>query len=43
MERIISNADIFDFKISPEDINKISSLNEDLRTGPDPKVFNFVK
>ncbi|BAK81106.1 aldo/keto reductase [Candidatus Arthromitus sp. SFB-rat-Yit] len=43
MERVISNADIFDFEIAPEDIQKISSLNENLRTGPDPKVFNFGK
>lgn len=34
--RIKENADIFDFNISNEDINKISSLNLERRYGPDP-------
>lgn len=43
MERVMSNADIFDFEISQEDMKRISSLNENLRTGPDPDTFNFRK
>jgi diketogulonate reductase-like aldo/keto reductase len=34
--RIQENADIFDFEISEEDMNKISSLNQDQRVGSDP-------
>jgi diketogulonate reductase-like aldo/keto reductase len=34
--RIQENADIFDFQISEEDMNKISSLNQDQRVGSDP-------
>ncbi|BBN97816.1 aldo/keto reductase [Sporolactobacillus terrae] len=38
---IISNADIFDFELSPEDIDQIDTLNEDKRFGADPDNFNF--
>jgi diketogulonate reductase-like aldo/keto reductase len=34
--RIQENADIFDFEISEEDMNKISLLNQDQRVGSDP-------
>lgn len=34
--RIQENADIFDFEISQEDMNKISLLNQDQRVGSDP-------
>lgn len=39
--RIIENADIFDFELTPEDMNKIDTLNEDRRVGPDPDNFDF--
>ncbi|WP_068618986.1 aldo/keto reductase [Paenibacillus tuaregi] len=40
-ERIISNADIFNFELSPEDMAAIDALNLNERTGPDPDNFNF--
>ncbi|EAC8474178.1 aldo/keto reductase [Listeria monocytogenes] len=40
-ERIIQNADIFDFELTEEEVAKISGLNKDERTGPDPDNFNF--
>lgn len=39
--RIIANGDVFDFKLSAEDIESINALNENLRVGPDPDTFNF--
>lgn len=39
--RIIENADIFDFQLAPEDMDKINSLNENRRVGPDPDNFDF--
>lgn len=39
--RIIENADIFDFELSAEDIQKIDSLNRNERFGSDPDNFNF--
>lgn len=38
-ERIQSNMDIFDFYLTEEDMQKISNLNENHRTGPDPDTF----
>lgn len=40
-DRIVSNADIFDFELSPADIAYIDALNQNLHYGPDPKNFNF--
>jgi len=40
-ERIIENADIFDFEISVEDMAFINSLNKNERTGTDPDNFDF--
>lgn len=40
-ERIIQNADIFDFTLSAEDMERIDALNEDKRIGPDPDNFDF--
>lgn len=40
-ERILENADVFDFKLSEEDMLAISGMNKDERTGPDPDNFNF--
>lgn len=42
--RIKENADIFDFKLTIEDIGKINSLNEGLRIGSDPdKVYECIE
>ncbi|WP_449619584.1 aldo/keto reductase [Robertmurraya sp. Marseille-Q9965] len=38
--RIIENADIFDFELSNEDMEKIDGLNKDERVGSDPEVMN---
>jgi diketogulonate reductase-like aldo/keto reductase len=38
-ERIVANADIFDFELSAEDMERINSLNKDERVGPDPDTF----
>lgn len=35
-QRIIENADIFNFELSVEDMEKINGLNKDERVGPDP-------
>lgn len=40
-KRIKSNADIFDFELSQEDIAFLDSLENGLRTGPDPDNFDF--
>lgn len=41
INRITSNADIFDFELSEEDINFLDSLENGQRSGPDPDNFNF--
>ena len=38
-ERIKENADIFDFEISEEDMENLDSLDESLRSSPDPYKF----
>ncbi|MGG4341294.1 aldo/keto reductase [Paenibacillus lautus] len=38
--RITENADIFDFELSDEDMQRIDSLNQNLRVGPDPDNFD---
>lgn len=40
-ERIIQNADIFDFELSLEDLEKINQLNQNERFGPNPDTFDF--
>lgn len=40
-ERIESNADIFDFELSKEDLALIDSLDKNHRLGADPDNFNF--
>lgn len=40
-ERIIENSQIFDFQLSPEDMQKIDSMNENKRLGPHPDQVNF--
>jgi methylglyoxal/glyoxal reductase len=39
--RIVENADIFNFEISPEDIEQIDKMNQNHRVGPDPDHFDF--
>ena len=36
------NFEIFDFELTDADMARISALNRDERTGPDPDVFNYV-
>jgi diketogulonate reductase-like aldo/keto reductase len=40
-ERIVSNADVYGFVLSFEDMKNIDSLNLNARTGADPDNFNF--
>ncbi len=40
-DRIRSNAGLFDFELSAEDVERISSLDEGKRMGPDPDSFKF--
>ncbi|MFA8451323.1 MAG: aldo/keto reductase [Bacteroidales bacterium] len=39
--RILENADIFDFYLTEEDMNVIANLDENHRLGPDPDNFSF--
>lgn len=40
-ERIIANAQIFDFVLAPDDMAAIDALDKHERIGPDPDTFNF--
>ncbi|MDT0606194.1 aldo/keto reductase [Croceitalea rosinachiae] len=40
-ERIIANADIFDFELSSDDVALLDGLHKDKRFGPDPDNFDF--
>ena len=40
-DRVIANAEIFNFEISEEDIKQIEGLDRGERVGPDPDTFNF--
>ncbi len=40
-ERIVGNADIFDFSLSEEDVAYLDSLDRGQRFGPDPDTFDF--
>jgi len=40
-ERILSNAEIFDFELSTDDMNYLDSLDKGERSGPDPDNFSF--
>jgi diketogulonate reductase-like aldo/keto reductase len=40
-DRIASNADIFDFELTDEEMSAINQLDRGERTGPDPDNFNF--
>ncbi|WP_406895385.1 aldo/keto reductase [Bacillus cereus] len=39
--RIIANADVFNFELTKEDMEKIDALNQNHRVGPDPDNFDF--
>jgi 2,5-diketo-D-gluconate reductase A len=41
-QRILENIDIFDFELDGEDVEAISALNRNERTGPDPDVFDYI-
>ena len=41
-ERQAQNLDIFDFELTPEEMDAIVTLDVGLRTGPDPSVFKFM-
>ena len=40
--RIRENIDIFDFELTGEDVEAISALNRNERTGPDPDQFDYI-
>ncbi|PWL39799.1 aldo/keto reductase [Flagellimonas aquimarina] len=40
-QRIISNADIFDFELTHEDVQLLDGLDRNQRFGPDPDNFDF--
>ena len=40
-ERIVSNADLFDFELSSEDVQILDNLDRGKRFGPDPNNFDF--
>ncbi len=40
-ERIVQNADIYNFELSVEEMKQIDDLNEDRRFGADPDNFDF--
>lgn len=41
--RLLSNADVFDFELSDEDMDVLNGMNEDLRVGPNPEEFQVKK
>lgn len=40
-ERMLQNADLFDFELDEDDLQTINELNENLRVGPNPDEFDF--
>jgi 2,5-diketo-D-gluconate reductase A len=40
--RITENIDIFDFELTGSDVEVLSALNKDERTGPDPDTFGMI-
>ncbi len=41
-ERMLQNADIFDFKLTDEEMALINAMNLEQRVGPNPDEFNFM-
>lgn len=41
-ERMVQNADIFDFSLTVEELQVINDMNLDKRVGPNPAEFDFV-
>jgi 2,5-diketo-D-gluconate reductase A len=41
-DRIRENFDIFDFELSGAEVEAISALNRNERTGPDPDTFDVI-
>ena len=41
-QRIAENFEVFDFALADADMARISALNRDERTGPDPDTFDYV-
>lgn len=39
--RIVENANVFDFKLTKEEMEIMDGLNQHLRVGPDPDHFDF--
>ncbi|WP_400164560.1 aldo/keto reductase [Brevibacillus sp. TJ4] len=40
-QRIVENATLFDFELTKQEMERIDSLNENHRVGPDPDNFDF--
>jgi 2,5-diketo-D-gluconate reductase A len=40
--RVVENFELFDFELSPADVDAITALNKDERTGPNPDLFNWI-
>jgi 2,5-diketo-D-gluconate reductase A len=40
--RLRENFDVFDFQLSPHDMDRMASLDRHERTGPDPDTFDYV-
>ena len=41
VERMVENAQIFDFQLSPDDMQLLDALDVGKRFGPDPYSFDF--
>ena len=41
-DRIRENIDVFDFGLSASEVEAISALNRNARTGPDPDTFDMI-
>ena len=42
-ERMVSNADVFDFEIDEQDMKVMEGLNRNMRIGPNPHEFHKIK
>lgn len=41
-ERMIANADLFDFELTTFEMIELNNMNMDTRVGPDPDTFDFA-